>query len=63
METVIIKGIIIYRNFYLGDSAKFSKSKSNNEIFFSYGFSRRVNSVGFYNKIILKRKDLTVNSR
>nr|DAW92853.1 MAG TPA: hypothetical protein [Bacteriophage sp.] len=37
--------------------------KYNNEIFFSYGFSRRTNSIGFYNKIILKRKDLTVNSR
>lgn len=29
--------------------------KNNNEIFFSYGFSRRVNSVGFYNKIIKKK--------
>nr|DAG07556.1 MAG TPA: hypothetical protein [Bacteriophage sp.] len=32
-----------------------SKTKISNEIFFSYGFSRRVNSIGFYNKIIKKK--------
>ena len=37
-----------------------SKTKISNEIFFSYGFCRRANSIGFYNKIILRRKDLTV---
>ena len=37
-------------------------NKSNKK-FFPMVFSRRVNSIGFYNKIILKRKDLTVNSR
>lgn len=37
--------------------------KSNKKYFFPMVFSRRANSIGFYNKIILKRKDLTVNSR
>lgn len=32
-----------------------SKTKISNEIFFSYGFCRRANSIGFYNKIIKKK--------
>lgn len=33
-----------------------SKTKISNEIFFPMVFSRRTNSIGFYNKIILKMK-------
>ena len=46
----------------MADQPNFSKKVTRN-IFFLWFFSRRVNSIGLYNKIILKRKDLTVNSR
>ena len=46
----------LYRNFLAWTFVQvFPKQKISNEIFFSYGFSRRVNSIGFYNKIIKKK--------
>lgn len=54
----------LYRNFLTWTFVQvFPKQIKVTRNIFSYGFSRRVNSIGFYNKIILRRKDLTVNSR
>ena len=45
----------LYRNFLTWTFVQVFPKKISNEIFFSYGFSRRVNSIGFCNKIIKKK--------